>query len=532
MLISIWHNMINEKRLLSGIINFVDERAVTTVEEICSQFKISPATFYRIKGKHIVSSVTEKRRYVTTKQRVKKCKDQDGLYTHGNLIFHQKDNINEVIVELIGKSTMGYSAPELEEKLDIQCYRQLDDLMQNKRLKALQIRRERVYFTKRKFKQQLNERLHQRNNRRAQSTQDDLYLEINELTAILDEIQPITKETRARHEYSPLAKFKAICTMFALQLNSYSDLTIQLVTHERIKTACFGNEPRVIDPSTLCRFIGQLTEEDLTSIFVDLVKQCAKHKIISTTYLAVDATHILAWYNTHRDTNKHPIDGATWGRKSPRKPFFGYKLHIIVDCHAELPIAFIISTGKDHDSQHFIPLLEFTKEHYGDLVDAEIFSDSAYWQKGFVEKAKVLLKAELYTAINPRRDRVWKQLKRAVQVFFIQYDRAPTTHEELMAVLGQETLDKYGLELDRRIDAERSRLMRAVRERLNRQHRAAVERVFSRLKRYFGLNSLRSQHYPSVKKHILFSMITMLVMALAMKNRGIPPPQRRFVKIC
>jgi len=263
-----------------------------------------------------------------------------------------------------------------------------------------------------------------------------------------------------------------------------------------------------------------------------LVRECQDIKLIDMKYLAVDATHLFAWYNTHRDTNKHPIDGASWGRKTKKLSFFGYKLHIIVDSKADLPIAFIISTGRDHDSQHFIPLLEFTRDNYGELINSKIFSDSAYWEDNLVRAAKKVLKAELYSAINPRRSKIWKNIKIAIKEFFTKHDRAPETHRELMRMINQETLDKYGIQINKTIQAEKSKLMRAVKERMNRLYRASVERTFGRLKMFFRLNSLKTQKWSSVKKHIIMSMISMLIMALAMNKRGIPPDKRRFVKVC
>jgi len=522
--------MNNKERLLRKIIKFVDARAVTNVDDICKEFDISKATFYRIRGTRLVSSINENGQYITTSARVKKGRDENGIYTHGNLKFHTKSDNNDIIVALIGHSQTGHTEWELYEKLDVHCYRSLDHLVEEKRLIVLQVGKNNVYFTKRRWKQQLQGRLEEHNSDSSTEEPGDIFLPISELTNILDELGPVPDTKRARHEYSPLTKFKALCTLFALQLGSYKEMEYCLEANERVRDACCGDDRRIMDHSTLCYFMGTLTEEDLTRMFVQLVKQCQTYEIIGGKYLAVDATHLMAWYNTHRDTNKHPVEGASWGRKSKKLSFFGYKLHILIDCKAELPIAFIISTGKDHDSTHFIPLMKFTKENYGDLVDSEIFSDSAYWQPNLVEEAKVILKAELYSAINPRRDKIWKKIKTAIRLFFIRYDRAPVTHEELMAVLGQETLDKYGIQINQSIQAGKSKLMRAVKERVNRLHRAAVERVFSRLKLFFRLNSLRTQKWLSVKKHIIMSMVVMLLMALAMNRNGIPTAKRKFVR--
>ncbi len=522
----------NRPRLLKKVIKFVKQRAVTTVEDICKEFNISKAQFYRIKGKGLVSSINENRHYITTSSRVKKGRDKSGIYRHGNIIFHIKQNIEKIIIDQIGRSNTGLTERELYNIIDIHCYKQLEKLLEQKRLIVLQIGKIKVYFTKRQYKTQLINRLETNNSDRPTKESKEIYLPISELTKILDELKPLPDTKRAKHEYTPLTKFKAISTLFAMQIESYQEMELCLKTNENVRNACMDEENRVMDSSTLCYFMSQLTEKDLTQIFVQLVKECQKCKIINNKYLAVDATHLFAWYNTRRDTNKHPIYGASWGAKSKKMKFFGYKLHIIVDSKAELPIAFIISTGKDHDSTHFIPLLRFTKENYGKLVDSELFSDSAYWQPKFVDKTKIILKAELYSAINPRRDRIWKSIKNAIRLFFVKFDRAPITHLELMAVIGQRTLDIFGIELNQKIEAEKSILMRAVKERMNRLYRASVERVFSRLKLFFRLNSIKTQKWSSVKKHIIMSMVAMLLMALAMNKNEIPLKKRKFVQFC
>jgi transposase len=523
--------MLRRERLTKKVIKFVKDRVITTVDAICKEFGFSISTFYRLKGKRLVTSINENSHYVTTSARVKRGRDNTGLYRHGNIIFHTKSDIKEIIVDLIGHSQKGFTEGELYNILDIHCHRKLDYLIENKRLIKIQVGRSSVYFTKRRWKIQFKTRLEAYNSNVNATDSKELMLSISDLTKILDDLLPLPDEKRAKHEYTPLTKFKALCTLFALSFNSYEDMEVCLAGNENIRNSICGDDNRVIDHTTLCYFMGRLTENELTNIFIQLVKECQNYKLINGKYLAVDATHLFAWYNTHRNTDKHPIEGASWGHKSKKKSFFGYKLHILVDCKAELPIAFIISTGKDHDSTHFIPLLKFTKENYGELVDSEIFSDSAYWDIKLVKEAKIILKAELYSAINPRRNKIWKNIKSAIQVFFTKYDRAPVTHEELMAVLNQKTLDKYGIDINNTILAEKSKLMRAVKERMNRLYRAAVERTFSRLKTFFRLNSIKTQKWSSVKKHIIMSMITMLLMAIAMHKKGIPPDKRKFVKI-
>lgn len=65
------------------------------------------------------------------------------------------------------------------------------------------------------------------------------------------------------------------------------------------------------------------------------------------------------------------------------KPFFGYKLHILVDGKSELPIAFRVTAGNVRDSQEYLSLLddieEADPEHaYGDAAyDSEALREAS-----------------------------------------------------------------------------------------------------------------------------------------------------------
>ncbi len=121
-----------------------------------------------------------------------------------------------------------------------------------------------------------------------------------------------------------------------------------------------------IDHSTMCRDMGMVDERYLKKLFHTLVIKLHEKGIITGKFLVVDATHIYAFCNNRKDTNKHGVEGASW--ENHHGSFYGYKVHLLIDAESELPISMILSTGKDNDMPHFIPLLVDCMENY-DLTD-------------------------------------------------------------------------------------------------------------------------------------------------------------------
>lgn len=69
---------------------------------------------------------------------------------------------------------------------------------------------------------------------------------------------------------------------------------------------------------------------------------------------------------------------ASWGYKNKQhKWFYGYKLHVVCDSNTELPIGFSITTGRVHDSKPAIELINNTYQ-YTKLLPGIVRADAAY----------------------------------------------------------------------------------------------------------------------------------------------------------
>lgn len=81
--------------------------------------------------------------------------------------------------------------------------------------------------------------------------------------------------------------------------------------------------------------------------------------------------------------------------------FWGYRNHILNDAKSELPIAEITKPANIHESQLFIPQLQYLKEELG-LKPKVVIGDSAFASSKIIEFIVKELKAKPIIAKNPR----------------------------------------------------------------------------------------------------------------------------------
>jgi len=84
-------------------------------------------------------------------------------------------------------------------------------------------------------------------------------------------------------------------------------------------------------------------------------------------------------------------------------------------------------------------------------------------------------------------------------------------------------LSDYGVELG---SVEESYIYRAIKERMNRHLRSAVERVIGRLKEFTGLSSVRARKESNAHTHILLSAVALATVAVTAHRVGKPSLMR------
>jgi hypothetical protein len=85
--------------------------------------------------------------------------------------------------------------------------------------------------------------------------------------------------------------------------------------------------------------------------------------------------------------------------------------------------------------------------------------------------------------------------------------------------LPQEQLSEYGVEVG---SVEETYIFQAIKERMHRHLRAGVERVFSRLKSFTGLDRVRARKENNVETHVVLSAVALVATSLTAKRQGKP----------
>lgn len=128
------------------------------------------------------------------------------------------------------------------------------------------------------------------------------------------------------------------------------------------------------DFSTLCRFRARLGAEGFETLFNQVVEQARSRGFITDRLHIIDSTHIVARVDLFRlkkehkgkggDDDDHYVDrhspdpDARFGRKSKKKPFYGYKAHKVEDADSEFIVQVKTTPGNVHDGTQLPALID------------------------------------------------------------------------------------------------------------------------------------------------------------------------------
>ncbi|EGL83967.1 transposase IS4 family protein, partial [Caldalkalibacillus thermarum TA2.A1] len=119
--------------------------------------------------------------------------------------------------------------------------------------------------------------------------------------------------------------------------------------------------------STLSRVFDQLVQQNLVQqLFDDLVKQCLEEGIIDGQHVAIDSAAIEAYEKKQPKSRSAQTGNANWGAKfdafGNKLTWFGYKVHLAVDTHSELPIALEVTPAHVNDGEQAPDLMAQSTE--------------------------------------------------------------------------------------------------------------------------------------------------------------------------
>lgn len=378
----------------------------------------------------------------------------------------------------------------------------------------------------------------------------------------------IEAETPAgRNGYPARALWSALIAGVVYRIPSIAELIRNLDTNPYLRVVC--GLDAVPSAPTFSRFLYRLLKHAdlLDECIDDLVKRFADLAPGFGESVAVDSTDVHA-YSRGKKHGASDAD-ASWsakgskertkGRKEKGKGenkgsekkkngkdlywWFGYKVHLLVDTRYEVPIAAIVTTAKDADTNFLRPLLDERDRLLPEVSLEVCLADGAYDSTENI-KAITGRSALPIIPLNPGGEKAPPGITNTLgtplcptgfpmtywgrDVDYLKY-RCPQEATKLFSCLldhkGTDrcSLSPYGLVVKLNMKDDPRRYVPVPRETKKWQRlykrRTAVERVNSRLKQNLLLDELRVRGLPKVKVRIGLNLLVMLAIAVAMAQR-------------
>ncbi len=490
-----------------------------TIEQLSRMYCKSENHVRKVLSGRVVTSLNHKRQYIASKEWIEKKADRYGFVSKHGRIFHKKGDIDKVLEYLARAIPWGITQAEAREKTGRDCSQVLNELVRTGKLACAKVNGIKVYLHPRRIEIQLKNRV---TNKRVcpeprEKDEEDVVLPLEDIITTFNNM--VDDSGKGLREL-------CIHIVRYYKQDSYRAMGIRLKLDERIRKICNVKGHEIMDYSTICRHFNQIPFDEVKKIFYLLANELHEEKVITGRYLVIDSTHIFAWANTNKDTDVHGVEFAEWGEH--QGDFYGYKVHIIIDAEAELPIAIKLTPGNYHDKVMYLSLVDEVSKNYNFEEIMAVFGDGAYYDEDLFRITEKKLKCTLNAAMNPRRSKPLKSIKKKIKEIFELHKEEIHSVEDALKFVPQKTLIKYGADPGTR---KESAIIGAIRERLNRHLRAAVERVLSRAKGFFWLDRPKTRKPESVLKHVFMCFICMLLVALAATRKGLPSNKLKLAKV-
>jgi hypothetical protein len=514
---------------VNKVTNFLSNVIIATPSTIIEETKVNPHDIRRMLNDGIItSSLNYNHNWLVLTKTIGRRKDHWGFYKHRIdkysrtiPIFHIKRKAKSILSYLASKLPWGITAKEAEKLLGRESKRALDDLVEVNAIQERLCNGEKIYLSRINKKAELQYN-HRKTNPRFKKENDKKNDEEKNGVITYEEFCKTFKEILNEMDEKPDISYDRIDALLLMVNTNRTLRTMEYWITYNIRIQKAIDMPSPIDHTTLYRAFNDVDEDFLKKMFHKLVIKLYDKGVITSRFLVVDATHIYAYCNTRKDTNKYPVDSASWGNH--QGSFYGYKVHILIDADSELPIAMILSSGEDHDSIHFEPLIEEFDKNYDFEEIIAVLADGAYDKDDFGTIVQEKTGGIFLSVCNPRRSNILTMMKQKVKRLFERHGDKIHSVQDAFKYLGQRFLTEFKITLG---VARESKLVEMIAERLHRPFRAAVERVFSRLKSLHSFERPKSKRFKTVKRTIWWCLIGTLVQALTAHRKGLPSAMRK-----
>ncbi|WP_123619529.1 transposase [Halorubrum sp. CSM-61] len=456
--------------------------------------------------------------YVASKHVVGHRSTHDGFWRpkvdDGIAVFHRKESTKATLKHLAFNRPSGLTAAEANDRLERPCYRALAALADDQEVHASEINETTVYTHR--WPSRRDAQLSQRETDQPSAVSppepaDDGFLYRDELLATflsvaVSDIQSIPPERAAA---LVLRQFEG---------DSFEALERRIRRNYSLREALDYTKPEdVPDGTSLWRAFDELQPEELRDCLQSMCSEVLAEHDHAGEFIVIDGTHIAAWANTREEIEDGDVEGASWGYHEGK--FYGYKVFLVVDAASELPVAITMETGSRHDSKAFTPLIEEFDDRY-DFEDIQaVLADAGFDSQANRDQSQQRLSSPLLTVINPRRSKPLKAIKKEIKRLFKKHGDEIDSPYDALERLPQKQLSEYGVEVG---SVEETYIFQAIKERMHRHLRAGVERVFSRLKSFTGLDRVRARKENNVETHVVLSAVALVAASLTAKRQDKP----------
>jgi len=217
-------------------------------------------------------------------------------------------------------------------------------------------------------------------------------------------MQTLEAERKGRRDDYPLrAVWNSVLAGLVFEHPSIESLRRELGRNAELRQVCgfdvFQGAHAVPPPWVYTRFMRKLLrhQDRVDAMFEALVDQLKQELSDLGTRLAVDSKALRSFGRRPREDQREDPDGrrdtdADWGTKTYQgvredgstwekvKRWFGYKVHLVVDAHYELPLAYTVTRASANDSPQLPQLLEHLDQTHPELLEGAKYlsGDKAY----------------------------------------------------------------------------------------------------------------------------------------------------------
>ncbi len=198
---------------------------------------------------------------------------------------------------------------------------------------------------------------------------------------------PGSKLGKGRPRYPRIPIVKAFLGAYIVGAVGRQGTVNKLNNNPALRRACgWPTDRKIASRSTVSRVFGKLADNPwaLHAMLVQLVNAVYELHPRFGKILAIDAAGVPAYCNPNNvetrdqeaargkvhDPRSTEPDGMVW--------IFGWKAHVKVDAYTQLPIAFDITTAKDHESPYLKKMNSWSKENYYWYAPAIVLADRGY----------------------------------------------------------------------------------------------------------------------------------------------------------